>query len=519
MAIQWVDAKTLKQWLHGSEEIALFDVREHGQYGESHLFLGTSVPYSRLEYETGRLAPRKSVRIVVYDENGAGVSNRAAKALIKQGYQDIYILSGGTKSWEESGFNLFSGVNLPSKTFGELVEHQCHTPRVGAHDLMKMINDQEDFIILDGRPLNEFKKMSIPGAQCCPNGELAYRIKSYVKNQNTKIIINCAGRTRSIIGAQTLINLGIKNPIFALENGTQGWYLNDYVLDHGKVADYAEPRIDAEILLGSKALMQKFEISLISDEQFLSWKKDENRSLYLCDVRTTEEFLHDGLPGAQHTPGGQLIQATDQFVGVRNARIVLYDSDGVRAISVACWLKQMGHDVSVLQDGVKSQVNLPVSYIDPKFNSSKISIAQLSEIIRNNTATIVDIRGSMQYRKAHLPNSLWAVRPRLQEMIRDAKEKIVIISDDQALTYGALLELDELNLNVQVYELEGSEFPQEFETISTQNIPPDHDCIDFLFFVHDRHDGNKDAARRYLEWETGLISQLDHDELNLYSIQ
>jgi len=182
-------------------------------------------------------------------------------------------------------------------------------------------------------------------------------------------------------------------------------------------------------------------------------------------------------------------------------------------------LKQMGHDVSVLQDGVKSQVNLPVSYIDPKFNSSKISIAQLSEIIRNNTATIVDIRGSMQYRKAHLPNSLWAVRPRLQEMIRDAKEKIVIISDDQALTYGALLELDELNLNVQVYELEGSEFPQEFETISTQNIPPDHDCIDFLFFVHDRHDGNKDAARRYLEWETGLISQLDHDELNLYSIQ
>ena len=222
MAIQFVDAKTLKQWLHGQTEIAVFDVREHGQYGESHLFLASSVPYSRLEYEVARLAPRKTVRLVVYDENGSGVSLKAAQALIQQGYQDIYVLSGGTQGWQDAGFNVFAGVNLPSKIFGELVEHHCHTPRVSAHDLKRMMIDREDFIILDGRPQSEFKKMSIPGAQCCPNGELAYRIKSYISNQETKIIINCAGRTRSIIGAQTLINLGIKNPIFALENGTQG---------------------------------------------------------------------------------------------------------------------------------------------------------------------------------------------------------------------------------------------------------------------------------------------------------
>ena len=249
MTIQTVDAKTLKQWLHGKTEIALFDVREHGQYGESHLFLATSVPYSRLEYDVARLAPRKSVRLVVYDENGTGVSVKAAEALKHQGYTDIYILSGGLQTWQDAGFNLFAGVNLPSKTFGELVERKCHTPRVSAHDLMKMIRDCEDFIVLDGRPQSEFKKMSIPGAQCCPNGELAYRIKSYVKNQETKIVINCAGRTRSIIGAQTLVNLGIKNPIFALENGTQGWFLNDYVLDHGKDSQYAAPFVDKRSLL------------------------------------------------------------------------------------------------------------------------------------------------------------------------------------------------------------------------------------------------------------------------------
>jgi rhodanese-related sulfurtransferase len=519
MAIQSVDAKTLKKWLHGQTEIALFDVREHGQYGESHLFLATSLPYSRLEYDIARLAPRKSVRLVVYDNNGNGVSVKAAQALIQQGYQDIYLLSGGTQGWVDAGFHLFAGVNLPSKTFGELVEHQCHTPRVSADDLMKMIVDEEDFIILDGRPQSEFKKMSIPGAQCCPNGELAYRIKSHVSNQDTKIIINCAGRTRSIIGAQTLINLGIKNPIFALENGTQGWYLNDYVLDHGKVAEYVQPKIDNEILLASKALVNKFDIPFISDEQFLLWQNDEDRSLYLCDVRTAEEYALNGLPGTQNAPGGQLIQATDQFVGVRNARIVLYDSDGVRAITVASWLKQMGHDVAVLQEGINSKVSLPCIQIDHLLGRAPIKPADLCQIDQNDSVTVLDIRGSMQYRKNHLPNSLWAIRPRLQEIIRSAQEIIVIISDDPALTYGALLELDNFALNIKVCELEGVGFPTELETISTQTMPPDIDCIDFLFFVHDRHDGNKYAARRYLEWETGLIAQLDQDEINLFSIQ
>ena len=124
----------------------------------------------------------------------------------------------------------------------------------------------------------------------------------------------------------------------------------------------------------------------------------------------------------------------------------------------------------------------------------------------------------MQYRKSHLPNSLWAIRPRLQELIRGAQENIVIISDEPALTYGALLELEGLDLHIKVYELEDSEFSEEFETISTENMPPDKECLDFLFFVHDRHDGNKEAAHQYLEWETGLIGQLDQDELNLFSI-
>ena len=518
MSVKSVEAKTLKQWLHDKSEIALFDVREHGQYGESHLFLATSVPYSRLEFDAARLAPRKSVRLVVYDEDGLGVSRLAAEALMHQGYLQVYILNGGTQGWKNAGFNLFAGVNLPSKTFGELVEHKCHTPRVTADELTRMMASAEDLIVLDGRPQSEFKKMSIPTAQCCPNGELAYRIKTHVKNSDTKIVINCAGRTRSIIGAQTLINLGVKNPVYALENGTQGWYLQDYILDHGKIAQYAEPKVDDELLLATKALQAKYEIPLISDEQFSSWSKDSNRSLYLCDVRTAEEFSLNGLRGAQHSPGGQLIQATDQFVGVRNARIVLYDSDGVRAITVASWLKQMGHDVSVLRDGVNSKVSLPNARFDHTLGSRVITTAELLDILRDNSATLLDIRGSMQFRKAHLPNSKWTIRPRLIDAVSQLDKPILLISDDPALTYGALLELQRFGLTASLYELKEAAFPDELKVTSSESNPCDEECIDFLFFVHDRHDGNKEAARRYLEWETGLISQLDADEINLYSI-
>lgn len=516
--IDYVDPGTLKQWLHSDQELAVLDVREHGQYGESHLFLATSLPYSRLEYEIARLVPRKSVKIVLYDADGKGVCLRAANALALLGYNNLFVLEGGTSAWTTAGYTLFAGVNLPSKTFGELIEHHFQTPRITAQELMKKIQSAEDVVILDGRPQAEFKKMSIPGAQCCPNGELSYRIQSHVNNPNTTIVINCAGRTRSIIGAQTLINLGIPNPVFALENGTQGWYLQDFVLDHGKAHPYADPKVDDQLLSKVAQLAERFEVPFISDAQFNNWAKETDRSLYLCDVRTAEEFHANGLPGAQNTPGGQFIQATDQFIGVRNARMVVYDSDGTRAIIVASWLKQMGHDVAVLQEGIQSKVSLPA------IATANIAGAHLlsdSELIAANTqgeALLLDLRSSMQYRKGHIASAIWTIRPHLLEIIVDHQNAIICIVDDLAIAQGAIAELASLGRSTAIYLAKGNIFPAGLEIIPTPALPADSDCIDYLFFVHDRHDGNKEAARRYLEWETGLVAQLDEQERNLFAI-
>jgi rhodanese-related sulfurtransferase len=516
--MQYIDAKTLKQWLHSDEELAVLDVREHGQYGESHLFLASSLPYSRLEYEIARLIPRQNVKIVLYDEDGQSVCLQAAKALELLGYSNLFILNGGTKAWSAACYTLFAGVNLPSKTFGELIEHHFHTPRITASELMKKIQSSEDLIILDGRPQSEFKKMSIPGAQCCPNGELSYRIQGIVSNPHTTIVINCAGRTRSIIGAQTLINLGISNPVFALENGTQGWYLQDFPLDHGQSHPYPQAKVDEQWLGNVAELANRFQIPIISDEQFNEWATEIDRSLYLCDVRTAEEFKQNTLPGAQHTPGGQLIQATDQFIGVRNARIVLYDSDGTRAITVASWLKQMGHDVAVLKDGIQSKVSLPRVDRANLPGTQLLSDHQLEIALEQSDAVLLDLRPSMQYRKGHIANAIWTIRPNLLKSIADQHGPIVCIVENLAVAQGAIAELATIDRTTQVYLCKNDVLPASLDITSSSTAPTDSECIDYLFFVHDRHDGNKEAARRYLEWETGLVAQLDEQERNLFSI-
>jgi len=230
--IAQIDAATLKAWLGDDREIALIDVSEHGQYGSGHPFFAVPLPYSRFELGLPMLVPNPAVRLVLCDQ-GDGVAARAAARAVAFGYQHLHILTGGKEAWRRAGYTLYAGVNVPSKTFGELVHHERHTPRISAHAVQAMLDAKENFVIVDGRPFAEYRKMSIPGGICCPNGELALRIKDIAPDPETKIVVNCAGRTRSIIGAQTLLDFGIPNPVFALENGTQGWYLAGLALEHG----------------------------------------------------------------------------------------------------------------------------------------------------------------------------------------------------------------------------------------------------------------------------------------------
>lgn len=515
-----VDSHMLKQWLHDGHEIALLDVREHGQYGESHLFYAAPVPYSRLEVDIVRLAPRRNVRVVVYDEGDDDhTAARAARALAALGYSNVHRLEGGIAQWQRDGYAAFAGVNVPSKTFGELAEEVFHTPRIGARELAERQRRGDDLIVLDGRPFAEYQKMSIPGGICCPNGELALRAHTLAARPDTTIVVNCAGRTRSIIGAQTLINLGVPNPVYALENGTQGWYLEDLQLEHGarrRYRDDVAPEDVPALAQRSARLADRHGVPSASAAAVQAWLRDPQRTTFLCDVRSAEEFAQGSLPGAQHAPGGQLIQATDQYIAVRGARIVVFDAEGVRAPVVASWLRQMGWDACTLEEGVGAAlVNEPAQTTAPAIEV--LSDAALAQALAQG-AQAVDIRPSMRYRTSHIAGARWSIRPRLHRLALDAARPVVLLAEDAALAAWATRDLHASGIT-DVKANTGTPDSWSAQGISLETTPADpadRDCIDYLFFVHDRHDGNKAAARQYLAWETNLVKQIDERERAAY---
>jgi len=243
-----IDAATARAWLFDGGEVAFLDVREAGAFGEGHPFLAVPLPYSRLELDVARLVPRLRTRIILIDA-GDGVAARAGQRLESLGYSAVHRVEGGVDAWTAAGFRLFQGVNVPSKAFGEAVEHALATPHISVAALAAMQAAGQPVVLLDGRPPEEHRKMAVPGSVCCPNGELALRAAAMAPDPATPIVVHCAGRTRSIVGAQTLIDLGLPNPVFALENGTQGWMLADKALEHGSTRRYPALAADEDLRL------------------------------------------------------------------------------------------------------------------------------------------------------------------------------------------------------------------------------------------------------------------------------
>src|SRR5260221_3142860 len=235
-----LDPATVKAMLTDGREVALIDLREELIFSRSHLLWARSVPLSRLELRFAGLVPRKTTRIVLCDD-GDGAVERAAKILGAAGYTDLGTLQGGLQAWEKAGFELFSGVNVPSKAFGEHIEHVRHTPSVSPEELDGLMKSGTDMVVVDSRPFDEFQRASIPTATNVPGAELVLRIHDIAPSPQTLVVVNCAGRTRSIIGAQSLINAGVPNKVVALRNGTMGYTLAGFAPDKGKTKRYADP--------------------------------------------------------------------------------------------------------------------------------------------------------------------------------------------------------------------------------------------------------------------------------------
>jgi rhodanese-related sulfurtransferase len=494
---------------------AVLDLRERGAYERGHVFRATSLPRRLLEFRLPALVPAAPTPIVLCDEDGR-LAELARPTLRALGYADVRVLAGGLGGWRAAGRRLVEGINVPSKVFGERMLHEQKTPQIAPRELLARIERGDDLVIVDSRTPEEYARGCIPGAVSVPGGELVLRIAELVERPETTIVVHCGGRTRSYIGAESLRRMRLPNPIVALENGTMGWALAGLELERG--ATRWAPPVSAK----STALAATVATRVAAEDgvRFVPpdalrapQARQQSENLYVLDVRTADEYAAGHVAGAVWAPGGQAVQATDEYVAVRAASIVLVCDGFVRSVMTAAWLRRMGFpSVAALAGGLPAwtaaggavetgqPAATPAGYEQARQRIAAVPPGDLGE------ALVLDVGQSDAYARGHVPGAAWLCRSRLELTIGavapDQRRPIVVTCGDGLASTLAAATLAGLGYSA-VRVLEGGTRAWELagrplERGGTRLLDEADDL------VPKPYDRGREAMERYLRWEEAL---------------
>jgi rhodanese-related sulfurtransferase len=500
---------------------AVFDVRERGEFNVGQIANATSLPRSQIEFRIAELVPNRRIPITIYDE-GEGRAAFAAQSLAALGYENVSILEGGLPAWQKLDLPTVSGVNVPSKAFGEKVHHERMIPEVSSEELKSLQERAADLMVFDVRTPEEYGRFCIPGGLNVPGGDLILWADALKRKPETTVVVNCAGRTRSIIGTAALLRSGLKD-VRALKNGTMGWVLAGLELESTPTR-VTPPAPDA-------SRKQAREIALrIADEERIVWilareLRDQlanNAVTYLIDVRSESEYEGGHLPASLNVPGGQAVQRADDFVAVKNGRIVFVSDHSARAVMAAYWYHQMGfRDVRVLQGGIEAwretggsvefgaRQNQPLGFEAAKKLACMLAPGEADSLWQSSSINVLHVGSSADFAAAHLPGSKWISRGwlelKLPSLLGDRIRPVLLSCADgrnSTLAAPTLLEMGYkgvfvLDGGVQAWA--GAGYPIEKGLDSCLVEPND-------VVLSPSIKGDKEAMRRYLEWEMKLTA-------------
>jgi rhodanese-related sulfurtransferase len=435
--------EALKQLLEGSAQFALIDVREAGEYNSSHIPGASLIARRQLELLMPHAVPYKDTPVIVCDDDGRR-AQLAAATLERLGYSQVSVLDGGINRWVTTGFATEWGSNVPSKDFGEKVEVIHHVPEIEATELAERMQRGDKLVILDSRTPEEFRRFCIPGGRSVPGGELPLRITDITKNldKDTTIIVNCAGRTRSIIGTRILQRMGLPN-IYGLKNGTSGWVLAGHQLETG--ADRVHlPDPSSEAVAAAEAYAAKLAaedgVGYLDMPALQAMMERRNKeTVYLVDVRPVEEYARGHIPGFRWFPGGQAVQRSDDVAVVKNCPIVFACDRKARATYAASWYRQMGFQEvyavaggttawmasgRALETGMPEEV--PIGYDAAR---ARVKLVSPQELQASPSAAVIFVDTSQDFSRGHVPGARWVPRGWLELWIGD-----ILPSKDMPLT-------------------------------------------------------------------------------------
>jgi rhodanese-related sulfurtransferase len=442
---------TLKHLQEQGSTLALIDVREHGEYNAAHIPGASSLPCRLIEFRLRRLVPSAAVQVVVCDDDERR-ARLAARTLERMGYARVAVLEGGVNRWASLGLPTEWGMNVPSKDFGERVEIQHHVPCIEAAELDRRIRRGERVVILDTRTPEEYGRACIPGGRSLPGGELVLRITDIVKETpDATVVVNCAGRTRSIIGTRALQRMGLRN-VVGLRNGTSGWVLAGLPLEKGaRRCDLPAPSpegLAAAETYAARAAAEDGVRSLTVPALQVILATAGADCLYLVDVRTAQEYAAGHLPGFWWFPGGQAVQRADDLVAVRNAMIVFACDGTVRAHLAASWFRQMGFpNVYAVAGGPAAWAaagldlergpaeDAPFGLAEAVAATQSVSPEDLrAALAAGRRPVVLFVDTSRDFAAGHVPGARWLSRSWLELEIGaiapDPAQAIVVTDDD-----------------------------------------------------------------------------------------
>jgi rhodanese-related sulfurtransferase len=454
MGVGWdavdISADDLARLMDGRAPHAVLDLRERGAYERGHVFRATSLPRRLLEFRLPSLVTAPATPIALCDEDGE-LAALARPTLADMGYTDIRALAGGLRAWRGAGRALVQGVNVPSKVFGERVLHELGTPEITPPDLRARIDRGDDLVIVDSRTPEEYARGCVPGAWSVPGGELVLRIGDMVRRPDTTIVVHCGGRTRSYLGAESLRRMRLPNPVVALENGTMGWELAGLALERG--ASRWAPPVSVESRAAASLVARRVAddegVRFVTVDELHKYRERQDaENLCVFDVRTAEEYAAGRVAGAMWAPGGQLVQATDDYLAVRGARVVLVCDGLVRSVMTAAWLGRMGlPDVAVLAGGLPAWSSAggevetgtapapPWGWDRARAATRTVAPGPLGD------AVVLSVDGSDGYARGHVPGAVWICRSRLESrvaaVVDRARPVVVTCADGRQSTLAA----------------------------------------------------------------------------------
>ena len=418
--------------LAGDRPFALIDVREAGEYNSSHITGSSLIPRRELELRIADSVPFADTTVVLCDDDGRRAA-LAAETLRGLGYRNATAMSGGMNRWVTERRPTEWGVNVPSKDFGEKVQVQHGVPEIDAVELRSRMDRGDKMVILDTRTPEEYQRNCIPGGRSVPNGELGLHISDILDDvdDDTTVIINCAGRTRSIIGARLLQRMGVDN-VVGLENGTAGWVLAGYQLETGADRlDLPDPTDEG------LAAAERFADQLVEQDgvRYIDvaaldslFARSESESVYLIDVRTDAEYAEGHIPGFRWFPGGQAVQRADEVAVVHNAPVVFCCDGRARAAFTASWYRQMGfEEVYAVHGGTSAWVEsgrelasgAPASSAQALSGKSVGTVTADDVAASSSSARVIHVGLSTEFVQGHVPGASWVPRGWLEFRIGD----------------------------------------------------------------------------------------------------